>query len=667
MTITKEVIHQALIFIDEHGFPIKNKSKEYVIDYNNRQYPVKYVIGLSKMISEGIQLNPDIEVDTGWLNGGEEANSIIRELGFTIIILSELEDNLIKKKKDYLDWVKKENQGKWSPDIPKANWLSGYWDFPERNKPIQIMPIKKLLLQINGLSELEKEQINGLPENIFTLETLEKFQVAKEKINSMIKKYPKEVNLLIASCNQFDKETDTGWRGWEYSNFKRTKWVGSYEKFLKKEEGEQNMSNVNGWNRILYGPPGTGKTYSISEIKNSLIEGQTTSSKASLSLENFSWREAIFLAFKHNKYQPMRIKEIELADIMKEYSKTKKSKTPYGTISTTIIEHATVESTNSTYRRGTDYFKRCDDENSIKWELTEEGINEADELEMVLSNEEVPDADFYYSLVTFHQSYSYEDFIEGIYAETIEGQINYEVKDGIFKKFCDRAKDHPNDNFLFVIDEINRGNISKIFGELITLIEESKRLGNLEELKVKLPYSGTNFGVPKNVFILGTMNTADRSISMMDTALRRRFEFIEKMPDVAIVREEVGVIEGIDIAAILEVMNQRIEYFYDREHSLGHAFFLNVETLSDLQSVFENKIIPLLQEYFFEDYQKIQAILNDTKGIYIKRSHLNPNVLFDSAFTDLVSDFDNSRFALKTSVNEDAFLLFINAILAQEN
>ncbi|XBO84426.1 AAA family ATPase [Enterococcus faecium] len=145
--------------------------------------------------------------------------------------------------------------------------------------------------------------------------------------------------------------------------------------------------------------------------------------------------------------------------------------------------------------------------------------------------------------MTFHQSYGYEDFIEGIYAETEEGRIHYRVKDGVFKEFCNRAKSYPDQNFLFVIDEINRGNISKIFGELITLIEPTKRLGAKEELSVVLPYSGEQFGVPKNVYLLGTMNTADRSIAMMDTALRRRFSFVEKMPDSNIVKRKLAILK----------------------------------------------------------------------------------------------------------------------------
>ncbi len=167
-------------------------------------------------------------------------------------------------------------------------------------------------------------------------------------------------------------------------------------------------------------------------------------------------------------------------------------------------------------------------------------------------------------------------------------------------------------NYVFVIDEINRGNISKIFGELITLIETSKRLGQSEGMRAKLPYSQKLFGVPDNVFIIGTMNTADRSIATIDTALRRRFRFKEMMPDSNVLK---GVnVEDISIADMLTRMNKRIAVLYDREHTIGHAYFVTLidnPTIEQLAEIFENSIVPLLQEYFYEDYEKIRLVLGD--------------------------------------------------------
>lgn len=198
---------------------------------------------------------------------------------------------------------------------------------------------------------------------------------------------------------------------------------------------------------------------------------------------------------------------------------------------------------------------------------------------------------------------------------------------------------------VFIIDEINRGNISKIFGELITLIEDTKRIGADEELRLELPYSKKKFGVPKNVYIIGTMNTADRSIALMDTALRRRFNFIEMMPDTKVldgVKVEADG-ESVDISKLLQVINKRIEYLYDREHTIGHSFFIPLKkepTMEKLAEIFEKNVIPLLKEYFYEDYSKIQIVLGDNNKSdeykFIKDTSLN----IDEVFSGNVSDLD---------------------------
>ena len=171
-----------------------------------------------------------------------------------------------------------------------------------------------------------------------------------------------------------------------------------------------------------------------------------------------------------------------------------------------------------------------------------------------------------------------------------------------------------HDNYVFIIDEINRGNISKIFGELITLIEPSKRLGQPEGMKAVLPYSRKLFGVPKNVYLIGTMNTADRSIAAIDTALRRRFFFKEMMPDPDKL-SDISV-EDLSISELLSRMNQRIAVLYDREHTIGHAYFMPLKanpTIEALAEIFRRSILPLLQEYFYEDYEKIRLILGDNR------------------------------------------------------
>ena len=314
---------------------------------------------------------------------------------------------------------------------------------------------------------------------------------------------------------------------------------------------------------------------------------------------------------------------------------------------------------------------------------------------------------------TFHQSLSYEDFIEGIKPETTDGNVIYEVKDGIFKQLCKRAfavnavvaehisnftlddyekylraidlneitiknyklrieqllgkeikvnrkitdrviynnldeicenfdeikdfdksnkfhyqfsasswnliqfrdsletKQHKNDeikpNLVLIIDEINRGNVSAIFGELITLLEEDKRKGNKEQTEVILPYSNNKFSVPNNVYIIGTMNTADRSVEALDTALRRRFSFTEIQPNPEILLD--SDYQDVDLKQLLETINQRIEVLIDKDHQIGHSYFIGIQNLDELKLVFKDKIIPLLEEYFYGDFGKIGLVL----------------------------------------------------------
>jgi 5-methylcytosine-specific restriction protein B len=234
--------------------------------------------------------------------------------------------------------------------------------------------------------------------------------------------------------------------------------------------------------------------------------------------------------------------------------------------------------------------------------------------------------------------------------------------------------DNSNKNYILIIDEINRGNISKIFGELITLIEDSKRAGSNEAIEIILPYSGEPFTVPKNLYILGTMNTADRSIALMDTALRRRFEFTEMMPNLKVLKQ-IDDFKNINIKSLLKTINKRIEYLYDRDHTIGHAYFMSLndqikdendllrdktdeEKLIELKGIFQNKIIPLLQEYFYDDWEKIRLVLGDNQKddksiqfINIKQGYDVKNLFGDKGLDSLDIDDESNVY----EINKKAF------------
>ena len=213
------------------------------------------------------------------------------------------------------------------------------------------------------------------------------------------------------------------------------------------------------------------------------------------------------------------------------------------------------------------------------------------------------------AMVTFHQNFSYEDFVEGIRPRLAEGgNVGYELRPGIFRRIADAAQCDPNRPYVLIIDEINRGNIPKILGELITLIEPSRRLGGEDETTVSLPYSGKDFEVPGNLHIIGTMNTADRSILLLDTALRRRFDFVEMMPDPdhPLIAASVA---GIDLRKMLRAINARISLLLDRERQIGQTYLFDVKDIDTLADRFRTAILPLLQEYFYDDWSKIRHVL----------------------------------------------------------
>lgn len=274
--------------------------------------------------------------------------------------------------------------------------------------------------------------------------------------------------------------------------------------------------------------------------------------------------------------------------------------------------------------------------------------------------------------VSFHQSYSYEEFIEGIRPDLggkEEGEPRYKLVEGVFKKICSKARENEENAYFLIIDEINRGNISKIFGELITCLEKDKRLGpgNIEQentFPVDLPYSKESLFVPWNLYVIGTMNTADKSIALVDVALRRRFGFLEVPPDVSLVKPIT--VSGIEIKLpeILDSLNEKISILIDQDHRIGHSYLMNIERSPEGQNItdssmiienlklsFYNEIFPLILEYFYNDWEKIQFLLGDFVEV--------EKTLEDAQ--EMVDDANQGIYSIKRLDGED-FLQALNSL-----
>ncbi|MFK0407177.1 AAA family ATPase [Campylobacter jejuni] len=388
-------------------------------------------------------------------------------------------------------------------------------------------------------------------------------------------------------------------------------------------------------NQILYGPPGTGKTYhTIDKALEILGENLENRDEKKAKFDEYVKNGQIVFTTFHQSYGYEEFVEgIKPRIDSKENSKEVEYEIKDG-IFKELCKKA-LDNYKVSLLTQEEFVKSEDLENKIEIFLAElvdqqkfiekiqSGgfkLEEYNEKYRIITDD--TNANLYLNLEIFKTLLENKDKI--INGRSIKQILNNKHRRQIdsyyfqlVKLFKEREQDYKVDNnpsekpelkpYIIIIDEINRGNVSKIFGELITLIEASKRIGEKEELKVTLPYSGKEFGVPKNVYIIGTMNTADRSITSLDTALRRRFEFIEMMPDVSKLSMDC---EGINLQELLKAINTRIEYLLDREKTIGHAFFVSVENLEDLKKVFQNKIIPLLQEYFYNDYALINAVLN---------------------------------------------------------
>lgn len=357
-------------------------------------------------------------------------------------------------------------------------------------------------------------------------------------------------------------------------------------------------------NVIYYGAPGVGKTYLLQKLRTEYSDFIINYDKVKEIHKNEGkeWLTVATIIIKNNnKLDSTKITEelmkLEISlgnsvsSVLKKYSN--KQNPILGNKEPRLFEEI-----NSMWSVNLDKFKEKEDR--IYNSYFVKGNNKR------------------YEFITFHQSFTYEDFIEGIKPNIEDSKVGYHIEDGILKRLCKEAIKFPQQRYALFIDEINRGNISEIFGEVISLIESDKRKGEKNELRVTLPYSKEEFIIPNNVDIYGTMNSCDKSIANIDIALRRRFEFIRLKSESDIIKNvlksiniDCNNVDGIDVIRLLETINNRIELLLDDNYQIGHAYFTNIKNFEDIKDTIIKKIIPLLEEYFFDDLEKVQIVLND--------------------------------------------------------
>ena len=441
----------------------------------------------------------------------------------------------------------------------------------------------------------------------------------------------------------------------------------AYDKFYKNiENSKQNNSDNKGYemtdddkkltyplNQILYGPPGTGKTYSaitkaIEILEKRKVDRSENRDDLKKKFDEYIQSGQIKFVTFHQSYG------------YEEFVEGIKAKNDTNGNLKYEVEDGIFKTLCQIAKKKNEIIVKTKDDNKI---IDEENFKELyDSYVLTLPEYSTSPSSKVLTTQTGYEFYLYKNTTPSIVVRAKNGSSpmsvaysklkrvlfdgeeytysSYEPKiiDDMRLNIQKHTIDNSTKNYVLIIDEINRGNISKIFGELITLIEPSKRLGADDEIIVELPYSKEKFGVPSNLYIIGTMNTADRSIALMDTALRRRFEFVKMMPEY----NDLKKVADIDIGQMLKTINERIEYLYDRDHAIGHAYFINVSDMETLANVFKNKILPLLQEYFYDDWEKIRLVLGDNqKNEDLQFVKVKKNMVAKELFGSKIDDVDD--------------------------
>ncbi len=413
------------------------------------------------------------------------------------------------------------------------------------------------------------------------------------------------------------------------------------------DTGEEIEKMKKSLNKILYGPPGTGKTFNIIYEALEILEGNRYDGEDERELaikryeEYVNKGQIVFTTF-HQSYGYEEFIEGYKAQLDGSF---KLEDGVFKKLCTSEYKLAGYKWNGyEVFKEDNNFYYVRRNESTIDLVFSKKDIKEL--LDLVksekLSIEDIKGKSAFDKIPELNM----EKFIINGYPNIVANIIIRLLEDN------NNSNEIPK---VIIIDEINRGNISKIFGELITLVEKDKRLGEENQLEVVLPYSQEKFGIPNKVYILGTMNTADRSISLIDVALRRRFEFQEILPDPNLLKEDI---DGINCRELLRKMNARIEYLFDRDHTIGHAYFINDKCVEDLIFTMQNKVIPLLQEYFYEDWEKIALVLGgvgentDDSSFFLYKESID----FKSLFKGNIEDYEENtiKYSLVDSPEEDA-------------